>query len=353
MARTALFASLSKVFTRLERERGGRAPLGRRAFLGLSALTAGSLVLPACGDDGEDSPDDSGGVGGEGGEAGRGGEGGSGGSPDPGDDTVQVAILGAGLSGLHAAYRLKQAGLDVRVYEASKRIGGRTFTLRDGFPDGLLAELGGELIDSNHAAMFRLAEELDLTLDDRQQPGVTPDLWWVGGAPVPEATIVAQFSAVARRMLDDLEAADNDEEQFAALDATALSDYLDEVVPAEEFEELHAVLFAAYRGEFGLEPSRQSALNLIYLIGSDEPDPFRVFGESDERYHLHEGSDSVALGLADAPRSPRTGGGSAWTSRAATERRCRSPRSTWWSRCRSRCSVTSSWTSRSPQESAK
>lgn len=290
MARTSLFTSLSKVFTRLTRERRAETALGRREFLGLSALAAGALVLPACGDD------DGGGDAGPGGD---GGAGGNDGGPEPGDDQVQVAVLGAGLAGLHAAYRLQQAGIDVRVYEAAKRVGGRTFTLRDAFPDGQLAELGGELIDSNHVAMFQLAEELGLTLDDRLQPGVTADVWWVNGAAVPEETVVAQFSAVAGRMLDDLEAADSDEDRFAELDETSLADYLDEVVPADEFPELHAILVAAYRGEFGLEPAEQSALNLIYLIGSDEPDPFRVFGESDERYHLHEGNDSIARKLAE------------------------------------------------------
>ena len=54
---------------------------------------------------------------------------------------------------------------------------------------------------------------------------------------------------------------------------------------------------AAYRGEFGLETAEQSALNLLYLIGSDEPDPFRVFGDSDQRYHARQGSDAFATGL--------------------------------------------------------
>lgn len=284
MARTSLFASLSKVFTRLAREQRAETALGRRAFLGLSALATGSLVLPACGDDDDD---------------------------DGGPDNVQVAVIGAGLAGLHAAYRLKQAGVKVRVYEAAKRIGGRTFTLRGAFPDDQIAELGGELIDSNHVAMFQLAEELGLTLDDRLEPGVIADVWWVSDAAVPEETIVTQFSAVAGRMFDDLEAADGDEERFAELDETSLADYLEEAVPAEDFPELHAILFAAYRGEFGLEPADQSALNLIYLIGSDDPDPFRIFGESDERYHLHEGNDSVARGLAE-----RLGGA------VVTEHRC-------------------------------
>ncbi|HEX6277057.1 MAG TPA: FAD-dependent oxidoreductase [Polyangiaceae bacterium] len=240
----------------------------------LTALGAASAALPACGGDGDTSP---------------GGD----------EKSPRVVVVGAGLAGLHAAYRLKQAGIDVTVYEATDRVGGRTFTLHD-FPDDQLGELGGELIDTNHPAMFALAEEFELTLDDRlAEPVTTNETWWIGGVAVPEETIVEQFSAVAGVMLDDLDAADTDDARFAELDETPLSDYLDAVVPAADYPELHAVLTAAYRGEFGLETPEQSALNLIYLIGSDEPDPFRVFGESDERYHLHEGSDSIALSLAE------------------------------------------------------
>jgi monoamine oxidase len=51
-----------------------------------------------------------------------------------------VAILGAGVAGLCAAYELDRAGYDCVILEASRRIGGRSFTLRRG--DGF-AEAGG------------------------------------------------------------------------------------------------------------------------------------------------------------------------------------------------------------------
>ena len=37
----------------------------------------------------------------------------------------RVVVVGAGLAGLSAAYRLKQAGIVAEVHEASDRIGGR------------------------------------------------------------------------------------------------------------------------------------------------------------------------------------------------------------------------------------
>ena len=43
----------------------------------------------------------------------------------------QIAVVGAGLAGLTCAYRLKQAGLNAQVYEASMRLGGRCWTIHD------------------------------------------------------------------------------------------------------------------------------------------------------------------------------------------------------------------------------
>ena len=37
----------------------------------------------------------------------------------------RVVVVGAGLAGLTAAYRLKQAGINAQLHEASDRVGGR------------------------------------------------------------------------------------------------------------------------------------------------------------------------------------------------------------------------------------
>ncbi len=57
-----------------------------------------------------------------------------------------VVILGAGLAGLSAAYKLSQAGHDVTILEARTRAGGRVHTLREPFADGLHAEAGAMFI---------------------------------------------------------------------------------------------------------------------------------------------------------------------------------------------------------------
>ena len=62
----------------------------------------------------------------------------------------KVVIIGAGISGLVAAYELTAVGHDVTILEARKRIGGRVFTLRGTFQGEDLLELGAARIPPDH-----------------------------------------------------------------------------------------------------------------------------------------------------------------------------------------------------------
>jgi oxygen-dependent protoporphyrinogen oxidase len=70
-----------------------------------------------------------------------------------------VAIVGAGVAGLTAAYRLKRKGYRVVVYEASERAGGVIRTERR---DGYLAELGPNSMTAGGAAVTELFTQLGL-----------------------------------------------------------------------------------------------------------------------------------------------------------------------------------------------
>src|SRR5579859_7710160 len=61
-----------------------------------------------------------------------------------------VAVLGAGLAGLSAAWELQRMGYDVTVLEAQLHPGGRVRTIREGLSDGLYAEAGAGRIPATH-----------------------------------------------------------------------------------------------------------------------------------------------------------------------------------------------------------
>jgi oxygen-dependent protoporphyrinogen oxidase len=70
-----------------------------------------------------------------------------------------VAVVGGGVAGLTAAYRLKQRGARVVIYEAGERVGGAVRTARSG---GYLAELGPNSLSTPSPAVRGLIGELGL-----------------------------------------------------------------------------------------------------------------------------------------------------------------------------------------------
>jgi oxygen-dependent protoporphyrinogen oxidase len=70
-----------------------------------------------------------------------------------------IGIIGGGITGLTAAYRLKQLGVNVALYEASPRVGGAVQSIRR---DGYLAEFGPNTIVETSPLITSLISDLDL-----------------------------------------------------------------------------------------------------------------------------------------------------------------------------------------------
>jgi len=214
-----------------------------------------------------------------------------------------IAIIGGGIAGLTAAHFLASAGVRAQVFEGSMRVGGRMFSQR-GLAGDQLVELGGELVDSNHLVIPTLAEHFGLTLDDlvADTAGLRQDIFHFDGAAVPEPVIVDAFMPVAAKMQLALAAAEGEDAasvaEFERIDAMSIPEWLATEAGLPATSMIKQLLEVAYLEEYGLEAAEQSAWNLLYLIDSATPDPFRVFGDSDERFHIHEGNDALPAAMA-------------------------------------------------------
>jgi monoamine oxidase len=219
--------------------------------------------------------------------------------------SARIVVVGAGLAGLTAAYRLQQAGYVAQVYEGSDRVGGRCWTGRDTFADGQIYEHGGELIDSNHIAMKHLAQELGLTLDNLVQAETngTQEVGNFFGKPYSFDQMTADIKAIWQQIHSDVSAASYPTTYTSytprgqELDKMTIYQWIENYVPGGHRSPLGAMLDVAYNIEYGGESSQQSSLNMLYLLAYSGQGQLRIFGPSNEKYHVVGGNDQIPARL--------------------------------------------------------
>lgn len=215
----------------------------------------------------------------------------------------KVLIVGAGVAGLTAAYRLQQAGVPVDLIEASYRVGGRLLSLSNVPGSAGTVELGGEFIDSRHTHIRALATELGLEIADLRvaDVGLEPEILYFQGKRVNEIQVIEAFAPLSHRIDQDLRTLNSRNITYHApsphalhLDQMSLADYLEAEPIAPLIDQLVRV---AYITEFGRDAESQSCLNMLFLIGA-EVGKWSTYGLSDERYHVVGGNDQIPQRLA-------------------------------------------------------
>jgi len=220
--------------------------------------------------------------------------------------TPRIVVVGAGLAGLTCAYRLKQAGYAATVYEASDRLGGRCWTIGDSFDGGQIAEHGGELIDQGHTAIRQLAQELGLTLDNLLAGEVngTEPFYYFDRAPYTYAQATDDLKAIYQVLHRDVSEASYPTlynlytQRGYELDHISVLDWINQNVAGGIRSRLGQLLDVAYNIEYGAETSVQSSLNMLYLLGYSGQGQLRIFGPSNEKYHVRGGNEQIASALA-------------------------------------------------------
>ncbi len=290
--------------------------LERRKFLlGAGAVAAGTIV--ACSPLAEIGRKSS---------AAGGGGGGGGGKPPPIVDQ-RIAIVGAGMAGLAAGVRLRDAGIVATLYESQTRVGGRLLTERapatscglchsakpganTGWADGQYVDVFGELIDSPGywSRVWDLASRFGCTMIDMWagQPAGSTDTFYFNGGYYPIAQVIADFAPVYAAVSADAKAAGypttyaSSKPAGRVLDNMTVYDWIESRVPGGHSSRMGKLLDVHYNIEYGAETTQQSALNLVYLLAyQPKPVTFSVFGQSDERYKLAGGIDTLTTAMAN------------------------------------------------------
>lgn len=218
-----------------------------------------------------------------------------------------IGIVGGGVAGLTAAYRLQAAGAKPVLFEASNRWGGRMLTVYD-FYKGMFCELGGEFVDTDQKEIQDLSKELGLEMQLLDVVG-GEDLYFFGGKwYTPNDMVDPQkqtgaFAPIAEKIAEDAGKLYDEEENWTdfahELDKMSLKAYLDQFRGKTEDWAID-LLDVAYVGEFGLETEDQSSLNMVDFISTDMSKPFAIFGESDQAFRIKGGSSALINALVAA-----------------------------------------------------
>jgi monoamine oxidase len=144
----------------------------------------------------------------------------------------RVVVIGAGFSGLAAAYELQRAGYEVTVVEARNRVGGRVLSFSDLVP-GKNVEGGGELIGSNHPAWLAYAKQFGLSFLDVGEEDLEAPIVLNGKKVTAEQSeqLWEEMEKVFNTIVTDAAKVDADEPWKAAgaeaLDKRTLADWID------------------------------------------------------------------------------------------------------------------------------
>lgn len=213
----------------------------------------------------------------------------------------RIVVVGAGLAGLRCSHWLwTRHHVASTLYEGHpERIGGRCWSLRDYFSNGLITEHGGAFIDSNQYAALDLAAELGLQLEDYNGGELIglPEVYWFNGGYYTYAQASADWEHFGYRAFHDAVKESNTAPGLARLDKLSAPEWLDET-PIGSTSLFGQLMIANTVSENGGDPGDQSALDLIGLTGVNPRTSLDPLPGYDEKWHIVGGNDQLVHGMA-------------------------------------------------------
>lgn len=184
-----------------------------------------------------------------------------------------IAIVGAGIAGLNAALTLHDAGFSSSIYEASNYIGGRMHSDATTWDDGMVVELCGEFIDSDHEVIHGLIKRFGLKTVDLEHKGVRQRQnitylfdHYCSAEEIGEA--LSSIASILRQQAAEVPfptTYDSYTETAYNLDHLSVYEWIERYVPGGHQSLAGHLLDIGCTGFYGLVTKEQSALNLIYM----------------------------------------------------------------------------------------
>jgi monoamine oxidase len=216
----------------------------------------------------------------------------------------KIAIVGGGIAGLNAAYQLKKVGLTATIYEGRNRVGGRIYSVTDKVGEGLVIELGGSFININHKDILTLVEEFNLKLfnriEDIANSSFPAEGYYFNGKLIPEDEVAEKLRPLAAQIAHDAALIDEDFDRYAPnFDRLSVTQYLNRHANKIPEPFIRTLIENTIRTEYGVEPQKSSALQLLYNLPSVAGDKVTIVA-SDETYMVEGGNGKIIEGLAAA-----------------------------------------------------
>jgi monoamine oxidase len=217
----------------------------------------------------------------------------------------RICIIGAGFSGLAAAYELLAVGYDVTVIEARDRVSGRVLSfspkLGTEWVKGKNVEGGGELIGSNHLLWMSYAKKfgldfLDITESEAEAPII------LNGKRLSEeesTTLWEEMNVIFNRMNADAKPIDNEQPwrspNAAALDKQTVQQWIDAQKDVSDFT--RAACGVQLASDNGQIPAKQSYLGMLASVAGGGG---AAYWAESEIYRCNGGNQQLAMELAKA-----------------------------------------------------